>query len=394
MIRPPSLLALLGLLAATAFSQEEPVKRLTADQMKAVRAAALGDAKALDKIAKVGPLTKEAAAAVEDKVLRAWPFKGMGGGTERIDLEIGGRKLEYALRVPKGYSPKKAWPLIVSLHGAGGNGPGELSFIWGGQLSDWKGFIAAPSGQPPGAQWFPEQEPFVLGMIRDVMERASIDSNRIYVHGFSNGGNGAWFYAEQHPGLFAAMCTRGGGNPSPNLLPNLLHLPAYIIHGENDPVIQVDSDRRDAAALEKMGYTVAYTEVKGGSHQPFNEENPKVLDFFVKHPRDPWAKKLVLLTPGRGETFRNRWIEVPANAGGRIEAEVKDGNVVEIQGTSRAVLWLSDALLDLDAEIVVRLGGAEAFRGKVERRLTTLVDDLRARMDRQAPAWTKVEVGR
>jgi hypothetical protein len=49
--------------------------------------------------------------------------------------------------------------------------------------------------------------------------------------------------------------------------------------------------------------------------------------------------------------------------------------------------------VDLDREIVVHLDGEEAFKGRVERRLAHLVADLKARFDRHAPAWVRLEVG-
>ncbi|MHC4860530.1 MAG: hypothetical protein ACYTDY_10610, partial [Planctomycetota bacterium] len=153
-------------------------------------------------------------------------------------------------------------------------------------------------------------------------------------------------------------------------------------------------DRQSAKKLEELGYEVVYKEKKGGGHVPNNDENPEIFEFFTKHPRDPWAKKLVFLVRGK-KTFENLWLEVPVEREGtRVEAEVKEGNVIEIKGTSRARLRLSDALVDLDQEIVVSLDGKEAFRGKVERRLTDLVTDLRERFDRAAPAWALLEVAK
>jgi len=390
--------ALVALAVGAAAAQDEkPVKRLTGDIQRAVRKALDGDAKAAEKLEALGPVERRAADDTEKRWLRKWRFTKLKSGRHTIDLDVDGRSCEYALVVPKRYSSKRSWPLIISLHGAGGNGPGEIDFIWTRHLSDWKGLIAAPSGQPPGAQWFPEQEAFVLGVIRDVCRRANIDANRVYVNGFSNGGNGAWFYAEQHPGRFAAACTRGGGNPSPSLLVNLLHVPIYIVHGDQDRVIQVDHDRRDAKRLKELGYTVVYTEVAGGGHEPFNAaENPKILEFFKKHVRDPWPTRLAF-RPAAPKRFRNAWLEVPEGGAGRgeVKAEVKkEGNAIEVTGARKIVLWLSDALLDLDRELVVRLDGKEAFRGKATRRFTTLVADLKERFDRQAPAWARVEVGR
>ncbi|MBN2489444.1 MAG: dienelactone hydrolase family protein [Planctomycetes bacterium] len=386
-----------ALLAAsrTAAQDEKPVASVTSFMLALVPKALDGDADAAQKLAALGPIARRAAEDTTKRLLEKWRFKPLKSGRQTIEIDVSGQARQYTLIVPKRYSAKRSWPLILSLHGAGGNGSGEIDFLWSRHLSEWPGLIAAPSGVPPGAQWFPEQVPFVLGVIEDVCRRASIDTNRVYVNGFSNGGNGAWFYAQNHPGRFAAACTRGGGNPTPALLLNLLHVPIYIVHGDQDRVIAVDHDRRDAKRLSELGYTVEYTEVAGGGHKPFtDEENPKIIAFLRKHVRNPWPKKL-LFRAARPERFRNLWLEVPAGAAAQAEvrAEVKDGNVIEVTGARRVVLWLGDALMDLDQELVVNLDGKEAFRGKAERRFSTLVADLKERFDRTAPAWARLEVG-
>lgn len=381
------------LLLATATAQEpsEPLEKLPSDARKTIRKAVEGDEPSLEKLKALGPLTKKAAQEVQKKVLDKWPFKGLKSGRSKVELTFEGRKREYALYTPKGYNKRKQWPLILSLHGAGGNGPMEINFQWSSQLSKWKGFVVAPSGQPPGDQWFPGQENFVLAVLRDVQGKANIDANRVYCNGFSNGGNGAWYFAEVHPGTVAAMCTRGGANPNSGLLVNLLHIPTYIVHGEFDKVIEVDYDRRDAKKLKEMGYPVIYREVKGGGHLPFNNENNKILDMFRKNPRDPYVHRLKFRIPYEDRAFRYLWLEIPAASARDVEAQVK-GNEIDIRGTPLATLWLADGLVDLDKEVVVRLDGEEAFRGIVPRRLTDLVADLKARFDRTAPALARLEV--
>ncbi|MHC5032432.1 MAG: carboxylesterase family protein, partial [Planctomycetota bacterium] len=238
------------LLLTGSVTAQEPTKKLPSDARKTIRKAVEGDEPSLEKLKALGPLTKKAAQEVQKKVLDKWPFKGLKSGRSKVELTFEGMKREYALYTPKGYNKRKRWPLILSLHGAGGNGPMEINFQWSSNLSKWKGFVVAPSGQPPGDQWFPGQEKFVLAVLRDVFSKASIDSNRVYCNGFSNGGNGAWYFAEVHPGTVAAMCTRGGANPNSGLLVNLLHIPTYILHGELDQVIECQYDRRDAKKLK------------------------------------------------------------------------------------------------------------------------------------------------
>jgi predicted esterase len=388
----PLLLATLLALGVPALAGEpaEPLTRYPSRHRKTLWKAILGDERSREQLAELAPLGRKAAEEAEQKVLQRWPLSKAKGGRETHELEVGGATREYCVSIPKRYTPKRSWPLILSLHGAGGNGPGEIDFIWTRHLDEWPGFIAAPSGQPPGAQWFPEQEAFVLAVLRDVQERYNIDANRVYLNGFSNGGNGAWYHAQHHPGRFAAVCTRGGGNPSPGLLVNLLHVPVYIIHGEQDGTIRVDSDRRSAQQLRELGYTVTYTEMAGVGHRPGLDENPKVLEFFQEHPRDPWPRTLRFRPDAEG--FRNLWLEVPAGAGGgEVEATV-EGNRITITGARRVVLWLADGLVDLDQDVTVVLDGEEVHAGPVPRRLPDLLQDLDARFDRNAPAWARLEL--
>jgi len=95
--------------------------------------------------------------------------------------------------------------------------------------------------------------------------------------------------------------------------------------------------------------------------------------------------------PYPDRAFRYLWLEIPADAARDVEAHVK-GNEIGIQGSMLATLWLSDGLVDLDREVVVRLDGEEVFRGIVPRKLTDLVADLQARFDRTAPAFARLEV--
>ena len=64
--------------------------------------------KALEKLSKRGPLTKKAAAEVQEKLLDAWPFRGLKTGRDRREITVKGRKQHYAIYVPKGYIDIKA----------------------------------------------------------------------------------------------------------------------------------------------------------------------------------------------------------------------------------------------------------------------------------------------
>jgi hypothetical protein len=390
------LAALIAVICSEAWAQDAkaPLKQLTSGQKSSARDAIVGEGKVqeagLAKVREVGPLSK---AAVEDFLKKfAFPFAAQKPGVGKRDLSFKGATRDYTLYVPKTYNPAKAVPLIISLHGAGGTGDGDFKWIWSSDSQNWNGLIACPSGQPAGEQWF-KQEEFVFAVLADIRSKFNVDTNCVYITGFSNGGNGAWHFATVYPGLFAAACPRGGGNRWPfEMLGNLRDLGIYLIHGENDTTIPSKDDAENAAKLKEMGFDIVYAQVAGGKHDPYVRENPKVIEYFNKHKRNPWVKKITFVAL-EGPPTNVYWITVAKPSGElRVEADVQEGNkiAVTVSGTPEVCLHLSDALVDLDKPVVVTLNGTEVHNGPVERKLETLVTDLREWRDVNSAGCVKL----
>ncbi|MDQ7778824.1 MAG: dienelactone hydrolase family protein [Planctomycetota bacterium] len=384
--------------AAAQEKTKSPLKQLSSTQKTDARNAVLGEGKTYDTaIAKVREAPPLAKSAVEDFLKKfVFPLPAQKSGLKKRTVKIAAGEREFMLHIPKGYTPAKPLPLIISLHGAGGNGSGEFDWMWAGETKKWTGFVACPSGQPPGAQWFPEQEEFIFALLKDVMTNFNVDTNRVYIHGFSNGGNGAWYYAVNFPWFFGAACPRGGANPCSDGIENLLNIGVYAIHGEKDTVIPCSRDAENAAKLKELGYDVVYVEFPGGGHEPFQKETPKVIEYFNKHPRNPWPKK-INYARREAKPVRAYWVEVTKASGQfQVKAEVQEGNKISIEtsGTDEIRLHLSDALVDLDKPVTVTLNGSETHNAVVPRTLEAIVTDLRETRDLNAAAsaWLVLEV--
>jgi hypothetical protein len=136
-------------------------------------------------------------------------------------------------------------------------------------------------------------------------------------------------------------------------------------------------------------------EIPGGSHEPFQKETPKVLEYFQKHVRNPWVKKFVYASPD-SRSVRAYWVEVTKASGThRIEAEVLDGNRVSVRsrGADELVLHLSDALLDLDKPVIVSWNDSEAHNALVPRTLEAIVLDLRDDRDPGRACCARLRLG-
>ncbi|MFH1024293.1 MAG: hypothetical protein V1809_13010 [Planctomycetota bacterium] len=357
------------------------------------------------KIGEWPPLAKAAAEELRTLIRKQWRFAppntgwkkppGKKGGMRTIRVEKLGDR-EYFLHVPAGYTSQRNWPLLVSLHGAGGTGEGDYDWLWAKWERLWDGFVACPSGVPPGAQWFPEQRPFVLGMLNDVRKTFPIDDNRVALHGFSNGGNGAWFYALYYPSLWCGVITRAGSPYREDLFKNLMNVGVAVVHGEKDSVIPAGRDRDAANALKVLKYNVIHKEIPAGGHEPFDDKtNPELLPWLRKLERPAWPKKIVFRPPD-DESPRAYWLEAGANgaAAAEVTAEVKEGNRVALtaSGVGEMTLWLSDDLVDLDKPVVVVKDGLEVFQEAVPRRASDLVDWFAATGDRATAPVARIKV--
>jgi polyhydroxybutyrate depolymerase len=115
-------------------------------------------------------------------------------GVSSQQLMSGQRQRAYRLFVPPGYDGAARLPLVLDLHGSGGNSTGQARTSGLETLSATERFIVATL-DADGARWnVPVQEGRAddVAYVRDVMThvaaRVCIDETRVYVTGFSGGG--------------------------------------------------------------------------------------------------------------------------------------------------------------------------------------------------------------
>ena len=93
--------------------------------------------------------------------------------------------------LPDGYDPVKPAPLIIALHGRGGNGK-NMAAAWDEIANDVGAILVAPDALRPlgmGYDWrfVDESEWLVLLTLDRVLERYAIDEQRIVLTGLSQG---------------------------------------------------------------------------------------------------------------------------------------------------------------------------------------------------------------
>ena len=231
------------------------------------------------------------------------PLTGAKGDLKRhYYLEAANEILPYRLYVPAAYDGTRAFPLIVALHGLGGNEDTMLARDGGlmRTLAEKHGYIvAAPLGYRPnggygrtggsGAYVLPGQQRMVELSEKDVMavlalvrKEYRVDPRRVYLMGHSMGGGGTWTLGIKYAETWAALAPIASGMmPDGMDLARIRSKPVLICHGDKDATANPEGSRAMAAKLRELGGKPVHLEVPGKDHGTIVAAvMPKIFEFF------------------------------------------------------------------------------------------------------------------
>ncbi len=225
------------------------------------------------------------------------PFVGRTGDLERHYLfDAAGEVMPYRIYVPKAYNGSKPVPLVMALHGLGGDEDGWMDRYSGRlpELAEKYGYIAVsplgyrPDGfygygtglDPASRQKAALSEQEVMQVLARVRQHYKVDDSRIYLMGHSMGAIGTWFLAAKYPDIWAALGTIAGtGNPQS--IARMRHIPQFVVHGDADPTVPVSGSRNMVAEMKKLNVDHVYVEVPGGNHSDIAVPNlAPMFEFF------------------------------------------------------------------------------------------------------------------
>lgn len=167
--------------------------------------------------------------------------------------------------VPASYQSNKPMPLMVMLHGAGGDAEGALRIVQ--KVADSLGVIVlAPESR--SSTWdvivsrFGVDIAFIDAALKQVFTRYAIDPNSIAVGGFSDGASYALSVGITNGDLFTHVVAFSPGFMAPAAQVGEPQI--FISHGTGDRVLPIDKcSRRLVPVLKEAGYDVVYQEFDG-----------------------------------------------------------------------------------------------------------------------------------
>lgn len=190
------------------------------------------------------------------------PVETVSPGLHSLGLDSG---LDALLNVPAGYRADQPAPLVVTLHGAGGDARSGLYPLR--DLADETGLILlSPASR--GQTWdmlrggYGPDVAFVDRALNAAFARCAVDPGHLAISGFSDGASYALSLGITNGDLFPYVMAFSPGFMAP--LQQRGKPRIFISHGTGDQVLAIDRTSRTVVPqLERAGYDVQYEEFAG-----------------------------------------------------------------------------------------------------------------------------------
>ncbi len=193
---------------------------------------------------------------------------------ETRKAEVDGRKMEfgevtmkYGMMI-KGDPDENGYPLYISLHGGGGSDTPDLNDSQWAHMSTYynnnvrQGICVNPRGVRDtwDTHANPESFPLYDRLIENMVAFYGADPNRVYLMGFSAGGDGVYLITPKMTDRFAAA-NMSAGHPNGINLTNLYNMPIQLQCGMQDSAYD-----RNKVTAEYDGVLAKLADTYGGGY--------------------------------------------------------------------------------------------------------------------------------
>ena len=323
-------------------------------------------------------------AQTKDKHKDAWQKKS---------ITIGDRTMPFHVQVFDS-KPADGYSLFISLHG-GGNCPEEINDgQWKNQQVLYRPqhsvYIAPRAPYNDWDMWCkPGLDDFYQALIEMGVAFEDVNPDKVYLMGYSAGGDGVWRMAPRMADSWAAASMMAG-HPGDVSLVNLRNLPYMIWCGARDYAydrnsldmirgLQMDSLQR----ADPEGY-IHETHIVEGKPHWMDRVDTAAVAWMAQYKRNPYPRKIVWQ---QEEVLRKHfyWLSAPENElkrGMGIRLSCHD-NIIDIEQCdySQITLCLNDELVNLDKKVTIRFKGKNLFKKKLARTEECLRKTLNERGD-------------
>lgn len=188
-----------------------------------------------------------------------------------LESNVTGVFWNFRIIAPSDASEANKRPLILSLHGGASTIMPEANKSTGCLIEpafeSLNAYIISPNSD--GFLWYEQQNQVQILALLDLAKTyLPIDQNKVLVTGYSDGGNGSWFYADYYSALFSAAIPMASSyNPvGSNGVVSKINIPLYVIHGENDDLFPLAQTEEWVNQSINAGSIIEFVIAEGLTH--------------------------------------------------------------------------------------------------------------------------------
>ncbi|MEM6331082.1 MAG: alpha/beta hydrolase [Planctomycetota bacterium] len=353
-------------------------------------------------------LTKRDAAEAERLLWQAYAEAERPARAEELKrgaIQLDGAEMPIFYRT-YGKAPKSGRSLYISMHGGGGAPARVNDRQWENQKRLYRpaeGVYCAP--RAPSNEWDLWHRAPVGRMFDRLIESfilaEGVDPNRVYLMGYSAGGDGVYQLAPRMADRWAAAAMMAGhpNDASPLGLRNIgfaLQVGGRDTAYKRNRVAAEWGDKLAELAKLDAGAYRHLVKVYPNKGHWMDREDAIALPWMARFTRDPYPQTVVWRQDDvtRGSFY---WLAVdgPNRKPRSTIRATRDGAAftVNAEGVTGVTLRLHDQMAPLDEEVTVTLNGREAFRGVPRRTIAKLAESIARRGDPAMVFSAEITVG-
>ncbi len=285
-------------------------------------------------------------------------------------VKVGSAVMRYGVKT-KGEKPKDGYALFIALHGGGQSDTPRLNDSQWEIMKDYyfgsvtNGIYVCPRGirDTWNTHFCEESYALYKRLIENMIIFYGADPNRVYLLGYSAGGDGVYQIAPRMADFFAAA-NMSAGHPNGVSLKNLKNVPFYIQCGENDCAYKRNEETVRYAKDENV--TEAFIH-RGKGHQIVDNggvmqemadremKDSNAVRLLEKHVRDCYPEEILWELRYKTENY---FYYIGSEAKTGLIRARRRGNIFIIEGEADR-LYLNEKFADFSEPVTVLYNGKE-----------------------------------
>lgn len=342
-------------------------------------------------------LSADEAAAITAKLINERQQNSLaqyGAEWDNRELKNGDYSMKFDIKI-FGDEPKDGRAMYISMHGGGSTTEELNNKQWDNQKKLYtpdEGVYFVP--RAPTNTWNLWHQEYMDGLIEKAIELAvikeNVNPNKVYIMGYSAGGDGTYQLAPRLADLWAAAAM-SAGHPGDAQIKNLRNLPFALYMGALDEPYdrnihaQTWSDKLDSLAkTDNQGYVHDVKIFKQHGHWMQHDDTVS-MQWMPQFKRNPIPTKVVW---AQDDIIRNNFYWLQATEEGKkqhneiIAAYTTDGEINVTNASEKSfVIGLNDKMMNLDETVKVIVNGNVVFNDDVQRSLVNITADVNAMRD-------------